>query len=160
ANQSGDHRRARNLADEALQAFRALGDRQGIATAGVALANAERGLGHLARAEGLYRESLELFRDLDHKHGAAIGLNHPGSFALDAGDVSQALPPLTESLRLLQATDNPPALIGSLSVASRAAGATGQWELAARLTGALETLRTTLGLSSSPTEEVSRQQVI
>ena len=45
ANQSGQHARAQQLAEEALLTFRDLGDRQGIATAGVALANAERGLG-------------------------------------------------------------------------------------------------------------------
>ena len=59
-----------------------------------------------------------------------------------------------------QTTDNKPALIGSLSVASRAAGASGQWEFAAWLAGTATALRTKLGLTLSPAEDASRQQHI
>jgi tetratricopeptide (TPR) repeat protein len=160
ANQSGDYRRAQQLAEEALLTFRDLDDRQGIATVSVALANAERGQGHLSRAVTAYREALELFRALDHKPGVAAALNHLASVALDEGDVSQSFCLLSESLRFLLTTDNNPAQISGLSVASRVAGAAGQWELAARLIGATAALRAALGWTSSPPEEAARQQII
>jgi predicted ATPase/DNA-binding XRE family transcriptional regulator len=159
ANQVGDHERAHRLATEALTTYRDFGDRQAAAIALMALGNAERGQGHVSPAEAHYREGLNLFRELDHQPGIASALNHLTSVALDEGDVAQALPLLAECLRLVQRIGDKPAIADGLDAAARTAGALGRWDQAARLSGAVTALRTSIGAILSPAEDAARQQV-
>jgi tetratricopeptide (TPR) repeat protein len=160
ANQEGDHGRARRLAGEALNTYRALGDRQATATTLLALANAVRGEGDLPQARMLYGEALDSFRAVDHLPGIATALTHLATMTLDDGDTAQAVPLLAESLHILHRTGDRPATPAALVATARAAAARGRWEQVARLVGAARALRDALGVPEPPSEDEAQRWLI
>jgi hypothetical protein len=59
------------LYEQGLAIFRELGDRWGIAGTLADLGSLSREQGNYSRAHSLYRESMKIFQELDHKRGIA-----------------------------------------------------------------------------------------
>jgi non-specific serine/threonine protein kinase len=96
----GDRERERNLAAEALELYREIGDQRGTAvllrTSGVAAARS----GDLSAAEAFYEESATLFRQLDDVESLAMTISNLGDLALKRSDFARARDLCSESLAL------------------------------------------------------------
>ncbi len=87
------------LSHEALELFRALDDRIGIAHALFRIGEAVHRQGHLDRAEALYREALEGFRASNDRRDEMICLGNLGMLARQRGELHQACALLEDAER-------------------------------------------------------------
>jgi tetratricopeptide (TPR) repeat protein len=71
ARDQGDSAAAGTLYEQALEIFRELGDRWGIAGTLADLGSLAREQGNYAGARTLYSQSIRMFQELDHKRGIA-----------------------------------------------------------------------------------------
>jgi tetratricopeptide (TPR) repeat protein len=98
----GHWNEAVTLGEAALDAARAVGDRDGQAWALNHLGVVQRRAGdHAAAATSLSR-ALQLFRDLGDRHGQAWVLSHLGMVQMTAGDHAAAAASLTQALELFR----------------------------------------------------------
>lgn len=88
------------FAEESLEIYRQLGDRQGAASALIKLGNAATEVGDFVAASGFLEEALATWRELEDKHGTARALISLGWVALRAGDYLLAQRHLEEALAL------------------------------------------------------------
>ncbi|HEY3111456.1 MAG TPA: tetratricopeptide repeat protein [Chloroflexota bacterium] len=146
----GEHAAARALLDESLALFRALGDRRGSAYALNQLGLLAIHRGAYAQARVPLEESLELFRELDDPRGVGFALNNLGLVAIGLGDPARATALLEESLAVYQELGDRRNAAECLEGLARAAAAADRPEGAARLFGAAEALRETIGAPLLP----------
>ena len=106
AYRQSDYPATATFAAESLSICREVGDRQGIASALVKLANSETEVGENSTAAGYLDEALNIWRELDDKHGAARALISLGWIALRTGDVDLARARLEEALAISQGLDD------------------------------------------------------
>jgi predicted ATPase/class 3 adenylate cyclase len=85
-----DLRRARELAEEALAAYRRVGDREGEAWSIRQLGLVAELRVDLEAAELLYEQAAELFRDLDDSRGLQMVADSRATVALERGDYARA----------------------------------------------------------------------
>jgi predicted ATPase/DNA-binding XRE family transcriptional regulator len=138
---SGDYERAGELFAESFELFRGMHH-----TWGMALTQHHRGLAALARGEAdramvFLSEGLALFEDLGNSWGMSISLDQLGYAALSRGDGSQAEAYFDNSLTLYRADEDRAGMGRALAGLASVAVAKTRWELAARLFGAVESLR-------------------
>jgi predicted ATPase/transcriptional regulator with XRE-family HTH domain len=149
----GDYERSRAFLEESLSLFRQLEDRGGIAMCFFFMGHLAYAQGDLRQASERHQEGLSLFRQLEDTWMIANFLLHLGIVALDEGDDGQAGAYLTESLTRLRDLGDRWLAVHALEecaglVAARGAGradAAGEGRRAARLFGAVEAERETLG---------------
>jgi len=91
---------ARELQEEALAIWRALGDRRGIADASIFLGLVDSDEGDRASARALYGESLAIRRALGDQWGVSFSLNNLGNVAFEEGDYPAARALYEESLAI------------------------------------------------------------
>jgi predicted ATPase/DNA-binding XRE family transcriptional regulator len=96
----GDLPRSIRLLEEALAAYRGLGDQAGTAATVAMLGYVRRAQGDDERAEELSEEGLRLSRLLDDNRSAAISLNTLGHIARHRGDLDRAADLFGEALAL------------------------------------------------------------
>jgi len=104
-----------------LAAFRAIGDRRGIAACLGSLGNAAIKQGDVGRAEGPLEESLALCRDLGDRSGTAFALRQLGWVAIERGNYSVAEALHEEGLALYRRLGDQPAIAIALQAAGEMA---------------------------------------
>jgi predicted ATPase len=142
----GDYERSGALVEESLALFRQLEDSGGINECFFFMGNLAYLQGNLRRASECWQEALTLARQRDDTWLVAMSLFHLGIVALDQGDHGRAGAYLAESLTLWRNIGWQWAALHALEVCAGLAAAQGAGRKAARLFGADEALRETLGL--------------
>ena len=102
------------------------------------------------QAIALPEQSLALHRELGDSNGVVVSLTALGMTTLEAGEPERAKPYFEENLRLLRNTGHRFGIAYCLLGLAGVAGEQLQPERAARLWGAAEDLRETIGMSLSP----------
>jgi DNA-binding CsgD family transcriptional regulator len=96
----GDYQFAQSTLEQALEIFKRLGDRQGVARTLNRLGLAVWFRGDVERFRVLVDESLAVFRELEDLEGIGLSLMHVGTVALAHDDPASAPPPIEESLAI------------------------------------------------------------
>jgi len=146
---AGDDERFRVLARESLAAFRELEDVEGIALSLSHLGLAALSQGDPARAQPLLEESLAICRELGDRRTIAKVVYFLGDAASGRRDHAAARTLYEESLSMSVELGDRWLSAISIEGLARIALGTGQPEAAARLLGAADALRDTIGASRS-----------
>jgi hypothetical protein len=149
----GDIRAARGLYAQQLAAYKALGNKSGIALVLSNLAELEFGDGHPERALQAASEALEI--DLRGKHAASIAIDHNNSAAyrIALGDLTAASDSARKGLRVArQARDELLIAYALQHLALLAAFGGDAWR-GAQLLGYVDAQYTALGMQREPTEQ-------
>jgi predicted ATPase/DNA-binding CsgD family transcriptional regulator len=152
AMELGDNGRAAGYFDASLAAARALAEPRATMVALHNLAQIDRMQRDGAMAAARLEEALALARELGEASMVASGLTTLGHAILDDGDPRRAAALLSEGLDLAQGRGNVGGVIDALEGLARVAAAAGQAEAAARLFGATESLRESVGVPFSPAD--------
>ena len=99
---------------------------------------------------------MTLYRKLGDRLGASVSLNTLGRAALERGDTEAARSFIVESLTLGSVLGQEMLIAENLEVLARVAGVRGEEARAARLWGAAEALRESLGVPLPPSERALR----
>ena len=145
-NDPGDYERAAPFFEEALALSRRIGDRRNIVVTLHNLADVERMRGDYERAKTLGMESMSLAREMEDKWQLArivVWVGLLTVFSGDEHDLAEGF--LKEALMLSRELGNWMSGAYCLEGFAGLAGARGQGERAARLWGAAEALRKTIG---------------
>ncbi len=145
---------------DSLATFRRLGDLEGIVWSLLNLGAAAYHGGELAQAEKLGKESLEASRQAGYREGMAWSLDILGRVALEGGDCGRALALLKEALRIHHDLGDRWRMASVLDGLARTAAATGRATDAARLLGAAEGVRRTVGTPLPAAEAPARESCI
>lgn len=152
--------RAERFLEESLALSRAAQDDHSIALALRRLGAVVLRRGDLARAKRVLQESLELYQGLGAVPGVASVLNSLGMVALTEGDCTRAKKFLRESLLKYRDVGDKWHIALCLDRLARVAAAQEHGELAARLLGAADALRETIGAPLPPSEHAGREQAL
>jgi tetratricopeptide (TPR) repeat protein len=131
--------------------FRQLKNLTGIASSLADQGNVALKQDDLEAARSSYEESMRIFQELGHKMNIAIALNNLGKIAREQGDTQAAGALHRESLRIRVELGDKGGYPWSLEAFARLAALMDP-ERAARLWGAAESLRESLGWPLSPNE--------
>jgi predicted ATPase len=152
ASNEGDYATGRALHEECLAIMREVGDRRGIA-------QALGGLGHVAYVQGdhtearaYHEESLSIAREVGDQRSVARSLTNLGWLAIERRDHTGAREWLAEGLAISYELGDARQLIDGLETFVCLALALSDMEQAARLQGAAEAIRDTIGAPLSPSE--------
>jgi len=152
AFQQGDVDAAVLRCEESLSMMREIEDRRGIATVLLNLGHTAHARQDYTLAHARYADSLAVRREIGDKRGVGIALNHLGFAALGQGDYPAARAFLEESLALQLEMEHRLGIAQALEGFAGVAAQTGQPDRAARLFGAAEALRATIGAPMPPTD--------
>ncbi len=100
AYRQSDYAATVELAEESLEIYREVGDRQGMASILIKLGNAATEAGDYASVAGFLEEALTIWRGLNDEHGIARALISLGWAALRPGDYQLANSRLEEALSI------------------------------------------------------------
>ncbi len=139
------YERATNLHEEGIALRRERGDERGTVPPLSALGATALQLGDHARARILVEETLHILSRYDDRWSRAMSLTLLAHVELAAGDAARARVLLAEGAALFGAIGNLLYLPWCLEGLAGVATAGGHWELAARVCGARDALRTKLG---------------
>lgn len=157
----GDYDRAWAIHHEQLALERARNDPVDVAFALAGLATVAHRRGNLAQAASLHDEALALRRELDPRGYAVAGtLSGLGTVLADLGESDRATDLLLESLSLRVRHEEKLGVAQSLEGLAGIAAAHQQSDLAARLLGAAETLRTSMGTAPTTFERIRTEQAL
>jgi len=149
--EKGDYELAAPYLEEALALSRRIGDKRNIAGTLHNLAEVERQRGNYERAKTLGMQSIALSRELEDKWRLAVVVGWVGLLAVWSGEEHDlAERSLEEALALDRELGNWAYGAYCLEGFAGLAGARGQGARAARLWGAAEALRTTIGAGVPP----------
>jgi predicted ATPase/class 3 adenylate cyclase len=147
---SGDAHTARSLLEESLEIRRRLGDRPGESLSLGNLGLVFQSQGDYDTARRLLEESLAIDRELGDKLGIAGSFSYLGELERAAGNFDRAEELHLEGLRGLRELPQREVLPMAIEGLAGLAAARGRVESAARLFGAAESLRRTVGLPVPP----------
>jgi hypothetical protein len=158
ALRQGDAIHAKSLFEASLAKQRELGDKACTAHSlswlgKVALAQADP-----IHALALLEESQVLFREVGLRRASANALTLMGRAALLAGDSARATAGYVASIKLLQELQDQPGLVAGLEGLASVACAQGQATQAARLFGAADALRASVGTHITPAERADYER--
>ncbi|HLV81092.1 MAG TPA: tetratricopeptide repeat protein, partial [Chthonomonadaceae bacterium] len=150
---------ARALLEESLALRGYLGDRRGTANSLHELGKVAAFCARFDEADALFAESMAIKRELGDKQGLATSLHSQGRVALERGQGETARALFLESLQICRELDNRRGITYALEAFASLAALPEQAERAARLYGAAEALRETLGapLPANEREEHARR---
>jgi tetratricopeptide (TPR) repeat protein len=151
ASTQGDYEMAQGLYKESLAMFRELEHPSGIASSLAEQGNVALKQGDFEAARSFYEGSLAISRELGHPVNIAIALNNLGKIAREQGDLRSARALHVESLEIRRALGDKGGFPWSLEAFARLAALV-DLERAAKLWGAAEVLRNSLGLPLPPNE--------
>ncbi len=150
-SEKGDYERAAPFLEEALALSRRIGDKPSTANALHNLAEVERQRGDYERAKALGMQSIALAREMEDQWQVARVVGWVGLLAVWSGDEHDLAEGfLKEALALNRELGNWAYGAYCLEGFAGLAGARGQGVRAARLWGAAEALRTTIGAPLPP----------
>jgi len=138
---SRDYASARALSLQALEMWRTLQDRSGQAIVLHNLANLARTEKQLAEARAYYEQSLQIKRDLANPYSISLTLRGLAEVATDQADYAAAARYVRESLALARELNARMHQVNILCLMITLMQALGEQEIAARMFGALETVR-------------------
>ncbi len=141
----GDYTQAQALCEEALALFRELGDKFGIAGSLNSLALAACGQGNYEQADALCEESLTESREVSDKGAMARSLNVLGRVANHHSEYERGAALLRESLALFREMRDKLGIIRCVGGLADVAWGHAFSERAARMYGAAEGLRESIG---------------
>jgi predicted ATPase/class 3 adenylate cyclase len=151
--EQGEHERARPYFEEALALSRELGDKRTIVYALHNLAEVARHTGYYEQARTLGMETVYVSREMDDKWTVARNFVWLGMvMAYKGDDYEEAAGFLEEGFALLREVGDWEWVAYALDSFAGIAGAKAQGERAARLFGAAEALRKSIGAPLHPTE--------
>jgi tetratricopeptide (TPR) repeat protein len=149
--ENSDYERAAPFYEEALAISRRIGDRRNIAMAIRSLAEVARQRGEYERAKTLGMESLFLYQEMTDEFNVATTVGWMGLLTVWSGDEHDLAEEfLTEGLALNREIGNWAYGAYCLEGFAGLAGARGQGARAARLWGAAEALRESIGAPPTP----------
>lgn len=150
ACEQNDYARANDLMEAAIELCDAIGDRARATIAMYDLGSLCRRLGHEARAEALLGEVVRRGRDDGFGLAQAFGLNLMSRIERARGHIEQARAMYLESLALARQLGHRLTVAFILLDGATLAAQQREPERAARLLGAAEALRETIGLTRKP----------
>ena len=153
-----DYAAARSYLDESLTRFREATSVPGIESALNRLGDLARCQGDYDRAGQLYIESLTLFREMGDKDEIPSLLHNLGYVARHRADYLQALALFKEGLAIQWETGNQAGVAECLAGVAGVLAAQGQAERGARLFGAAEALRETVGAALWPANRIEHDR--
>ena len=159
AAQRGAYPQAAELLEQSLALRRRLGDRRNMANALLALARIEFLRSDRDRAATLAEEGLELAREVADTWSISVGTATLGLLALDAGEPEQARSHLGTALELAWRRGDHRNVTESLHGLA-AVAAPADPHAAARIWGAADALRASIGASPSPTERALEERYL
>ncbi len=159
ANIEGEHAQAVALFEESMSLARAIGDRRTLARALNQLGEIARHNGDDARAAGRYEESLSLWRALGERERIAMVLHNLGPVVARLGEPQRAVALLSESLALSWGLRNTHGIAICLFAV---AGVVAPWAPGpgARLLGAADTLRASIGVHWEPVDRAEFERSV
>jgi predicted ATPase/DNA-binding winged helix-turn-helix (wHTH) protein/Tol biopolymer transport system component len=160
ATRHGDFAAAREYTEKQLAITRRLNDESQIAVALSALGDIELASGATTTARPLIEESLAISRQLGNRQLETVNLVNLGAVAFDLKDYSAANRHFAESLTIAQELGNKIFISCSLDGCAALAAAAGYAEQSARLAGAAENLRESIGYEIELTERRFRDAYI
>jgi predicted ATPase/DNA-binding SARP family transcriptional activator len=152
AQARGESAEAVQIHEEALSIRRAGGDQHSIGFSLMKLAEAVCGLGDCDRAHQYQEEALRLFQELGSKLHIAWVLNGLGDIAYARSDFSEARAFYRDSLTLFQVAADLDGIAEDLDGIASVSLAQGAPTSAARLWGAVATLRESVGMVVTPND--------
>ena len=160
AAEQGDHERAIALSERAASLYRDSGDRRGHALAISNLGSIALERGEHASAAALSEQAYALFETLDDSEGMAFALVNQGLAALSERDHDRALELLRQALRRLAELEFADVIGYCFEGLAAVLAFTGKPEPAARLLGAAEALRDSLGVELAPAERQTHDETV
>lgn len=157
---NGDLEQAAALPAEALIHMRAVGDDDAIAAVLGSVGSAWFFRGDYARAAESAEESLALYRALGSVHGTASILGHLGRALVEMDEYDRGMVALIEGLVLSHRIGNKWYAVAALEGLAAAATATGKWERAARLFGAIESIAGASGIAVHPADRAVSERYL
>jgi len=156
AMQLGDTAGARRYFESGLAISRELDDKFGIAISLSFLGDLARTEKDFTRARPLFEESLGLFRQLDNKSAVSDALNNLGATCFGECEFGLAKEYFAEAADIALDLVNKMTISYSIDGFAAIALENGELDRAARLCGAAEALRDSIGYKIEPAEEVFR----
>jgi non-specific serine/threonine protein kinase len=150
----GDLAMALAHSQEALALSRQLADKSQLAKALTGLAELHRAGGELDKAEPLYEEALALSREWGDRAGIAVSLINLAGTSVSLGLGDRACGMMREALAIAEEIGSRRTGIALLDSSIGLAAFFSEWESAARLCGATETLSRQMGYQREPVDEV------
>jgi predicted ATPase/tRNA A-37 threonylcarbamoyl transferase component Bud32 len=145
ALEQGDLRTARAYLEESLAAGREIGNDRLVANSLMTLGEAARLQGQWAEARTLYEQALALFRQVGNQAAVSVTLGNLGAVACVQDDLPVAHSCYREVLALEQAMGSKEGIACAMDGLAAVAAKRTAWEHSARLAGASEALRETIG---------------
>ncbi|HEV2121938.1 MAG TPA: tetratricopeptide repeat protein, partial [Chloroflexota bacterium] len=155
----GDVSRSSALYEEAVSASRSVGDKATVAAITVSQGMLACREGDLDQATALLREALVLSRDVDSTRGIAAALLGLGQVARFQGDLRHSVTLFLESLALSHRTSDKAAVVECLEGMAGAVLGLGDAERAARLGGATDAQRATMGICVPPMDRARHERM-
>jgi predicted ATPase/DNA-binding winged helix-turn-helix (wHTH) protein len=151
---------ARNFIEKSLTISRELGDKPGIANSLNFLGDLLQIEGETARSREILEESLSIFRELGVKQFVTSTLHNLGQVAYRQGDFAAAHLCFAEGLATAHEFGQKHLIACFLEGFSALAVESGKLEHSARLSGAAEKLRESIGFESEPSERRFRDNYL
>jgi tetratricopeptide (TPR) repeat protein len=148
----GDYAQAQAWLEESLSIRQNLGAKEDIAISLLTLGHTRRLQGDYEQACKQYQKSLAMSEELGLKWVVAHSLLNLGNIACLKKEYAEANIVYLETLKIFQELGDRHGLVYNLEAQANLAGLQGQSERAARLWGAAEALRETLGIPLPPAE--------
>ena len=160
AYDQGDYGEAKTSLTEGMNLFRELDDKRGVAWAVNSLGNVAHKQGDLVAAQSLHEESLSIRRPLGDRQGAAWSFYCLGNVAFSRGDYAAARASLADSLRLFRELADRKGMAENLKETAAVLLALSETRNAARLWGASQSLRESIGSPMAPLEKERHDELL
>ena len=160
AAEQADHERAIELSERAAELYQESGDRRGHALAVSNLGGIALERGEYEKASALSEEAYGLFATLEDSEGMALALVNQGFAALSEHRPDRALELLREALRRLAELEFKDVIGYCFEGLAAVLVLTERAEEAAKLLGAAEALRESLGVELAPAEQATHTETV
>src|SRR5579884_2396397 len=150
----------RTQAEDVLVLYRQVDDKEGIAACFHLLGQITLLQGEAEEARSWFEQSVALHKELGHQAGLAWAVSGLARVALAQGDYVAARNRYEESLARARAMDDQELLVSCMEGLAMVVSAQGEPVWAARLWGAAEVLRKTIGEPVSPVEHAFYERAI
>jgi predicted ATPase/DNA-binding SARP family transcriptional activator len=160
AAEQGDQERAIELSERAAQLYDESGDQRGHALAISNLGGIALERGEYAKAAALSEQAYGLFETLEDSEGMAFALVNQGFAALSQKQYERAIELLRQALRRLAELEFRDVIGYCFEGLAAVLAFTARPEEAARLLGAAEALRESLGVGLAPAEQATHDETV
>jgi tetratricopeptide (TPR) repeat protein len=160
AAEQGDQERAIELSERAAELYDESGDQRGHALAISNLGGIALERGEYAKAASLSEQAYGLFEALEDSEGMAFALVNQGFAALSQNQHDRAIELLRQALRMLAELEFRDVIGYCFEGLAAVLAFTERPEEAARLLGAAEALRESLGVGLAPAEQATHDETV